>query len=47
LRRFRGVHKAYLACYVAIYEAMTSVTRITSALVRRLCFGTWLHTSYR
>jgi len=47
LRRFRGVHKAYLACYVAVYEAMTNATRITTCLVRRLCFGTWLHTSYR
>lgn len=47
LRRFRGVHKAYLACYVAVYEAMTTVRCMTAHLVRRLCFGTYLHTSYR
>ncbi len=47
LRRFRGVHKAYLACYVAVYEAMTELRRITPHLIRRLCFGTYLHTSYR
>ena len=47
LRHFRSVHKAYLACYVAVYASMTNATRITACLVRRLCFGTWLHTNYR
>lgn len=40
LRCFRGVHTAYLACYVAVYEALTNVTGMTFRLVRRLCFGT-------
>jgi transposase-like protein len=47
LRRFRGVHKAALACYLATYEALRNATRITAQVVRRLCLGTRLHTSYR
>jgi transposase-like protein len=39
LRAFRGVHKAYLACYVAVFEAIANTKRITPALVRRMCYG--------
>jgi transposase-like protein len=44
-RYFRGVHKAYLACYLAVYEAVRNAKRITSGIVQRLCFGTRLHAS--
>jgi len=43
-RTFRGVHKYYLADYVAIYETMANAKRITPAVVRRMCFGDRLHT---
>jgi transposase-like protein len=39
LRVFRGVPKAYLACYVAMFEALANAKRITPALVRRMCYG--------
>lgn len=47
LRMFRGVHKAYLACYLAVFEAIRNAKRVTPELVQRLCFGTQSHTSYR
>lgn len=37
LRVFRGVHKFYLAEYVACYETMTNAKRITPEVVRRMC----------
>jgi transposase-like protein len=39
LRTFRGVHKKYLKLYVACYETMANAKRITSAVLRRMCFG--------
>jgi hypothetical protein len=45
LRGFRGVHKFYLADYVATYETMANAKRITSAVVQRMCFGDRMHTS--
>lgn len=39
LRSFRGVHKAYLACYVAVFEAVANAKRITVEVVRRMCYG--------
>jgi transposase-like protein len=39
LRPFRGVHKACLACYVAMFEAIANAKRMTPALVRRMCYG--------
>jgi transposase len=38
LRIFRGVHKKYLADYVATYEAMTRAKRINASVVQRMCF---------
>lgn len=46
LRRFRGVHKRYLADYVAVYETSYNAKRITADVVRRLCFGNPLHPDY-
>jgi transposase len=37
LRAFRGVHKQYLHLYVATYEAMINVKRVTPKLIRRMC----------
>jgi transposase-like protein len=37
LQAFRGVHKPYLHLYVATYEAMVNVKRITAALIQRMC----------
>jgi transposase len=37
LRTFRGVHKQYLHLYVATYEAMVNIKRVTSHLIRRMC----------
>ena len=39
LRAFRGVHKKYLRLYVACYETMVNAKRITSAVIRSMCFG--------
>jgi len=39
LRAFRGVHNAYLACYVAMFEALANAKRFTPDLVRRMCYG--------
>jgi len=47
LRLFRGVHNAYLACSLAVYEAIRNAKRITPEIVRRLCFGMRLHTNLR
>ena len=44
LRTFRGVHKYYLADYVATYETMANAKHITSAVIRRMCFGDTMHT---
>jgi hypothetical protein len=40
LRPFRGVHKYYLAEYVATFECLGNAKRITPYVVRRMCFGT-------
>jgi transposase len=37
LRAFRGVHKQCLHLYVATYEAMVNVKRVTAALIQRMC----------
>jgi transposase-like protein len=37
LRAFRGVHKYYLAEYVATYETMLNAKRITPTVVQRMC----------
>jgi hypothetical protein len=39
LRGFRGVHKYYLAEYVATYETMTNAKSITPEILQRMCFG--------
>ncbi len=39
LRPFRGVHKYYLADYVGTYETIVNAKQVTSAVVRRMCFG--------
>jgi transposase len=44
LRPFRGVHKYYLADYVATYETIVNAKRITPTVVRRMCFGDRMHT---
>jgi hypothetical protein len=44
VRTFRGVHKYYLADYVATYETMANAKRMAPAIVRRMCFGERLHT---
>lgn len=38
LRVFRGVHKEYLAGYVATFETITNAKRITGEILRRMCF---------
>jgi transposase len=38
LRPFRGVHKKFLECYVAVFEAILNLKRVTPTLVRRMCF---------
>ena len=44
LRTFRGVHKYYLADYVATYETMANAKRITPTVIRRMGCGDRLHT---
>lgn len=39
LRPFRGVHKYFLAEYVATFETMLNAKRITPAVVQNRCFG--------
>jgi transposase-like protein len=47
LRGFRGVHKYYLAEYVATYETMHNAKRITPAVVQRMCrTNSSSHSSY-
>jgi transposase-like protein len=50
LRPLRGVHKAFLACYVAVFDMITMAKRITPAVVRRMCIPPprlqRLHTSW-
>jgi transposase len=44
LRGFRGVHKYYLAEYVATYETMINAKRISPPIVQRMCrFPALLH----
>ena len=38
LREFRGVHKKYLADYIATYEAMSNERCFNSRLLRRMCY---------
>ena len=46
LHPFRGVHKYYLAEYVATFEALGNAKRITLYVIHRMCFGTKrLHTN--
>jgi hypothetical protein len=45
-RDFRP-YQAFLACYLAVYEAIRNAKRITPDIVQRLCFGKRLHTDYR
>jgi hypothetical protein len=45
LRPVRGVHKYFLAEYVATFETMMNTKRITPAVVQRMCFGDRLHAS--
>ena len=44
LRPLRGIHKYYLADYVAAFETMANAKRITPAVVQRMCFGDRPHT---
>jgi hypothetical protein len=39
LRAFRGVHKYYLADYVAVYETMLNAKAISAVVVQRMCCG--------
>src|SRR5947208_16800320 len=39
LRAFRGVHKYYLADYVAVYETMINAKTISAIVVRHMCYG--------
>jgi len=48
LRPFRGVHKYYLADYVATYETMLNAKKITATVVQRMCgLSLSMHSSYR
>ncbi|HEX8090662.1 MAG TPA: transposase [Blastocatellia bacterium] len=38
LRVFRGVHKKYLARYVALYQVMTNAKRISGEIIRQMCY---------
>lgn len=38
LRQFRGVNKDNLYSYVATYETMFNAKRISSAVIRKMCF---------
>lgn len=38
LRSFRGVHKKYLADYMATYETMTNAKSISVEVIHRMCF---------
>jgi transposase len=39
LREFRGVHKYYLAEYVATFETLLNAKTISPMVVQRMCFG--------
>jgi transposase-like protein len=43
LRSVRGVHKYYLAEYVATFETMLNAKQITPAVIARMCYGEHLH----
>jgi hypothetical protein len=43
LRVFRGVHKYYLAEYVATFETLLNAKTISPAVIQRMCFGERLH----
>jgi len=38
LRVIRGVHKKYLAPYVAVYQVMTNAKQITGEIIRQMCY---------
>src|SRR5436853_4319912 len=38
LRVFRGVHKKYLADYVATFETMTNAKQISARIIQLMCF---------
>lgn len=47
LRRFRGVHKYYLAEYVATYETIATAQRVSPDIIRRMCLGDLaMHSGY-
>jgi CRISPR/Cas system-associated protein Csm6 len=37
LRVFRGVHKKYLARYVAVYQVMTNAKQVSGEIIRNMC----------
>lgn len=39
LRPFRGVHKQYLALYLALFQSMHNAKSISSSIIHRMCFG--------
>jgi hypothetical protein len=43
LRVFRGVHKYYLAEYVATFETLFNAKAISPAVVQAMCWGERLH----
>jgi len=45
LRGFRGVHKYYLAEYVATFETRFNARFISPAVIQAMCFGERLHAS--
>jgi hypothetical protein len=48
LRAFRGVHKDYLADYVATYETMIKAKRLTPTVIQRMCWPPPpLHSDYQ
>ena len=47
LRVFRGVHKKYLAKYVAVYQTMTNAKQISGEIIRHMCYRRVpLHSNY-
>lgn len=45
LRVFRGVHKYYLAEYVATFETLVNAKVISPTVIQAMCFGERLHSS--
>ena len=43
LRVFRGVHKYYLAEYVATFETLFNAKTISPTVIQAMCFGARLH----